>query len=401
MAGSSIQASGTAVEGEVLLDKTFSNASGGRGTGSMPNRGAADLYAWDSGRQTIPAGYHNGSGTVVGDTALTAGNIRDGANIFGVAGSFIQASGTVVAGEVLLGKTFSNAGAAGTGSMPNRGALTLTPGTAAQTIPAGYHNGSGTVVGDTALTAGNIRDGATIFGVAGSSIQASGTAVAGEVLLGKTFSNAGGAGTGSMPNRGALTLTPGTADQTIPAGYHNGSGTVVGDTALTAGNIRDGATIFGVAGSSKQASGTAVEGEVLLDKTFSNASGGGDREHAEPRRRDVDAWDGGPNDSGGVSQWFRHGRRGHGPDGGKHQEWGEHLQCDRRVQGMDVYGDADAFGALVRQRERDHKGYDHGTDLAEKSRLGRAKEVLGVHAILFGLRMIRRPSCTMDRHWRT
>ena len=52
-----------------------------------------------------------------------------------------------------------------------------------------------------------------------------------------------------MPNRGALTFTPGIAAQTIPAGYHNGSGTVVGDTALTAGNIRDGAIIFGVAGS--------------------------------------------------------------------------------------------------------------------------------------------------------
>ena len=132
--------------------------------------------------------------------------------------------------------------------MPNRGALTFTPGIAAQTIPAGYHNGSGTVVGDTALMAGNIRDGATIFGVAGSSKQASGTAVAGEVLLDKTFSNASGAGTGSMPNRGALTFTPGTAAQTIPAGYHNGSGTVVGDTALAAGNIKNGVNIFNVTG---------------------------------------------------------------------------------------------------------------------------------------------------------
>ena len=84
--------------------------------------------------------------------------------------------------------------------------------------------------------------------MAGSSTQASGTAVAGEVLLGKTFSNASGAGTGSMPNNGALTFTPGTAAQTIPAGYHNGSGTVVGDTDLTAGNIKNGVNIFGVTG---------------------------------------------------------------------------------------------------------------------------------------------------------
>ena len=60
-------------------------------------------------------------------------------------------------------------------------------------------------------------------------------------MSGKTFSNASGAGiTGSMPNNGAVTLTPGTTDQAIPAGYHNGSGKVVGDADLTAGNIRQG-----------------------------------------------------------------------------------------------------------------------------------------------------------------
>ena len=63
--------------------------------------------------------------------------------------------------------------------MPNHGAVNLTPGTTARTIVAGYHNGSGTVVGDVDLTAGNIRQGANIFGVVGASIEASGNAVAG------------------------------------------------------------------------------------------------------------------------------------------------------------------------------------------------------------------------------
>ena len=148
--------------------------------------------------------------------------------------------------------------------------MILTPGPADVAIVAGYHNGSGKVVGDPALAAGNIRQGANIFGVAGSSIQASGTAVEGEVLLGKTFSNASAAGlTGSMPNRGAVILTPGPADVAIAAGYHNGFGKVVGDPDLTAGNIRQGANIFGVAGSSIQASGDAVAGDVLAGKTFS------------------------------------------------------------------------------------------------------------------------------------
>jgi hypothetical protein len=221
----------------------------------------------------IPDGFYTGKTATAQDPALTAGNIRQGAVIFGVAGASKQASGNAGVGDVLLSKTFSNDGGAGTGTMPNNGALTLTPGTAAQTIPAGYHNGLGKVVGDAALTAGNIRQGVAIFGVAGSSIQASGTAVAGEVLSGKTFSNTSGPATGSMPNNGVVTLTPGTTDQTIPAGYHSGSGKVVGDPALTAGNIRQGASIFGVVGSSIQASGAAVAGEVLSGKTFSNASG--------------------------------------------------------------------------------------------------------------------------------
>ena len=62
-----------------------------------------------------------------------------------------------------------------------------------------------------------------------------------EVLAGKTFSNASGAGiAGSMTNNGAVIADAGTTNQTIPAGYHNGSGTVVGDTDLSAGNIKKG-----------------------------------------------------------------------------------------------------------------------------------------------------------------
>ncbi len=66
----------------------------------------------------IAAGYHDGNGKVVGDADLTAGNIRLGANIFGVAGSAIQADGDAGVGEVLLDKTFSNASGPATGSMP-------------------------------------------------------------------------------------------------------------------------------------------------------------------------------------------------------------------------------------------------------------------------------------------
>lgn len=59
---------------------------------------------------------------------------------------------------------------------------------------------------------------------------ATGDAIASDVLTGKTFSNAQSTGiAGTMPNNGAVTETV-TAGQTytIPAGYHNGSGTVTG-----------------------------------------------------------------------------------------------------------------------------------------------------------------------------
>jgi hypothetical protein len=75
---------------------------------------------------------------------------------------------------------------------------------------------------------------------------------AGEVLSGKMYwglsAGAWGTNTGTMANHGAVNITPGVAAQAIPAGYHNGSGTVAGDADLVSGNIRAGQNIFGVTG---------------------------------------------------------------------------------------------------------------------------------------------------------
>ncbi|MCP4126446.1 MAG: DUF1566 domain-containing protein, partial [Gammaproteobacteria bacterium] len=178
--------------------------------------------------------------------------------------------------DVLSGRTFSKTGAAGlTGTMPDNGAVTITPGTSAQAIPAGYHNGSGSVAGDAALIAGNIRGGAAIFGVAGSSVQASGMAVPIHVLSGVSFSNSVGASTGTMPDNGAMNYTPGTSNQAVASGYHNGSGVVYGDGNLTAANIRSGVSIFGTSGSAVEAGGDALAGDVLSGKTFSRSGASG------------------------------------------------------------------------------------------------------------------------------
>jgi hypothetical protein len=77
-----------------------------------------------------------------------------------------------------------------------------------------------------------------------------GTAVAGNVLSGKTFINSTGQTiTGTMTNRGgAQTVTPGTSNKTLYSGYYSGNITVSGDTDLTAANIKSGVNIFGVTG---------------------------------------------------------------------------------------------------------------------------------------------------------
>jgi hypothetical protein len=95
-----------------------------------------------------------------------------------------------------------------------------------------------------------------------------GTAAVGDVLSGKTFSSSTGLGvTGTMVNVGQQNVMPGTQPVTITQGYHDGSGTVAGDTDLAAGNIKSGVTIFGVTGSfSPPTCGNAVvEGTEQCD----------------------------------------------------------------------------------------------------------------------------------------
>lgn len=80
------------------------------------------------------------------------------------------------------------------------------------------------------------------------------TAVAAEILVGKTAYKAGAKLTGTMPNRGQQTgtITTKAGTVTIQQGYHDGSGSVGIDSTeqakLIATNIREGITILGVEG---------------------------------------------------------------------------------------------------------------------------------------------------------
>ena len=80
------------------------------------------------------------------------------------------------------------------------------------------------------------------------------TAVAAEILSGKTAYKAGQELTGTMPNRGSQTgsITTKAGTVTIQQGYHDGGGSIGIDSTeqakIIATNIREGVTILGVEG---------------------------------------------------------------------------------------------------------------------------------------------------------
>lgn len=80
------------------------------------------------------------------------------------------------------------------------------------------------------------------------------TAVAAEILLGKTAYKNGNKLTGTMPNNGAVSGTVSTVagQYTVPRGYHDGSGKVgidsVEQSKIIANNIKSGVEILGVTG---------------------------------------------------------------------------------------------------------------------------------------------------------
>ena len=235
------------------------------------NQGAVSVTVQEGDTYTIPAGYHNGNGTVSGVAgggnynlqAKTATptkkqqNIAPDTGYYGLSGVTVNAipeayqdvsSVTAGAGDVLTGKVFvTAAGVVTPGEMVNNGAVdkTLDVTTITYTIPKGYHSGSGTVklvletktvtptksAQEVTPTAGKVLSKVTVEAIPDKYQDVSGvTATAANVLDGSYFVDKTGAVVeGTMPDKGAVNATIDgltTTSYTIPAGKHNGSGKV-------------------------------------------------------------------------------------------------------------------------------------------------------------------------------
>lgn len=235
----------------------------------IENRGAVSASVQEGDTYTIPAGYHNGSGTVSGVSG--GGNyslqsktvtptkaqqpITPDSGYYGLSDVTVAAipdayqdvsSVTAAAGDVLTGKIVVTAdGKVTTGTMPNNGAVSkvLDTGTTTYTIAKGYHSGTGSVKITTEAktvtptkesqqvtpSTGKVLSQVTVAAIPSNYIDTSeGDATAPDILSGKIAFVGGLKVTGTMPDNGSVAGTMDgltTTSVTIPAGYTSG-GTV-------------------------------------------------------------------------------------------------------------------------------------------------------------------------------
>lgn len=99
------------------------------------------------------------------------------------------------------------------------------------------------------------------------------TAIAAEILSGKTAYRNGTKLEGTMPNKGAVAgaISTKAGLYTIPQGYHDGSGTVSIDSTeqakLIPENIRDGITILGIEGNMSGSEDVKAQSKTVTPST--------------------------------------------------------------------------------------------------------------------------------------
>lgn len=237
---------------------------------NLVNRGAVSVTVQEGDTYTIPAGYHNGSGTVSGVSGGGNYNLQSktatptkkqqsitpDSGYYGLSDVTVAAipeayqnvsSVTAGAGDVLAGKVIVLAdGTVVTGTMTNNGSVSkvLSVESTSYTVPAGFHNGQGKVTisleTKTATptksqqkitpTAGKVLSEVTVEPIPSAYQDVTGvTATSSDVLYGKTIVTESGDVVGSMVDQGAIVGSINGLTQTsfsVPKGFHNGNGTV-------------------------------------------------------------------------------------------------------------------------------------------------------------------------------
>ena len=235
----------------------------------ITNQGAVSATVQEGDTFTIPAGYHNGSGTVSG--VAGGGNyklqsktvaptkaqqaVTPDSGYYGLSDVTVSAipdayqdvsSVTATAADTLTGKVFvTSAGTVTTGTMANNGAVTkaLDAATTSYTIPKGYHSGAGKVsvtvetkevtptkaAQEIVPSTGKLLSKVSVAAIPAVYVDTSDAdAVAANILDSKTAYVNGAKVVGTMPNNGSVSASMDgltTTSVTIPAGYTSG-GTV-------------------------------------------------------------------------------------------------------------------------------------------------------------------------------
>lgn len=244
---------------------------------NIVNRGAVSVQIKEGESYTIPAGWHNGAGTVAGvagggeykleptktvTPTKQQQTIAPANGFYGLEGVVVQAipatyqdtsSVTAEAGDVLTGKIIVLAdGSIKAGTMPDNGAVNkvLDATTVSYTIPAGKHSGTGKVTisleekevtptkstQEITPTAGKVLSKVTVNPIPEKFVDNStATSTDANVLDGVTYGAPGEIRTGSMPNNGAVSgsvdgITTLSVD--VPKGYTDGGKVEFDDTKI-------------------------------------------------------------------------------------------------------------------------------------------------------------------------
>ena len=235
----------------------------------ITNQGAVSATVQEGDTFTIPAGYHNGSGTVSG--VAGGGNyklqsktvaptkaqqaVTPDSGYYGLSDVTVSAipdayqdvsSVTATAADTLTGKVFvTSDGTVTTGTMANNGAVTkaLDAAATSYTIPKGYHSGAGKVsvtvetkevtptkaAQEIVPSTGKLLSKVSVAAIPAVYVDTSDAdAVAANILDSKTAYVNGAKVVGTMPNNGSVSASMDgltTTSVTISAGYTSG-GTV-------------------------------------------------------------------------------------------------------------------------------------------------------------------------------